>query len=31
MMTFLVGIEPMTWWYAAVAATTAPHPHTHSP
>ena len=31
MMTFLVGIEPMTWWCAAVAVTTAPHPHTHSP
>ena len=30
-LTSLVGIEPMTWWYAAVVVTTAPHPHTHSP
>ena len=31
MTTFLVGIEPMTWWCAAVVVTTAPHPHTHPP
>ena len=29
--TFLVGIEPMTRWWAPVVLTTAPHLHIHSP
>ena len=31
MLTFLVGIEPTTRWWAPMVLTIAPHPHTHSP